>query len=388
MDQKFKYLLFFILFICLFIILFCFLYNNFESMIDLNKNNIFWSRNPCNFVMNETLSDVLKLHNITENSSKWSLFFPCSYDHINDELNKMPVRSNAKYFIIHNADLLTAKDLLWSHVYDYHGADKTKTFMPSSYVLYNDHDIKKIDSDFDPSKIYIMKKNIQRQEGLKITNNKQDIINGKSNGYVIAQELLQNPYIIDGRKTNMRFYMLVVCNHNDYNVYVYNNGFMYYTKSNFEKNNMTTDVNITTGYIDRSVYDKNPLSHHDLRNYLDNPNRKNLSTTEKHVRTQGLLISEIYFNNIYSLLHNIMISYKGKLNGLPKFYNSTMFQLFGVDIAVNDELQPMIMEINKGPDMNAKDKRDSDIKHSVLNDVLKTVNVISNDNQNGFIKIL
>jgi len=110
-----------------------------------------------------------------------------------------------------------------------------------------------------------MKKNIQRQEGLKISNSKHEILDGYKNGYVLVQELLQDPYLISGRKTNMRFYVLVVCKANNTDCYVHKDGFMYYTKVPFVKNSLDDAPNITTGYIDRQVYIDNPLTHYDLR---------------------------------------------------------------------------------------------------------------------------
>jgi hypothetical protein len=67
--------------------------------------------------------------------------------------------------------------------------------------------------------------------------------------------------------------------------------------------------------------------------------------------------------------------------------NNLTFQLFGVDIAVNDKLQPMIIEMNKGPDLGTKDERDGNVKKGVLRDMMKIVGAIPNEN-NGFIKIL
>jgi len=48
-----------------------------------------------------------------------------------------------------------------------------------------------------------MKKNIQRQGGLLPTKN---LLHHLTQGYVIAQKLLQDPYLISGRKINCRVY--------------------------------------------------------------------------------------------------------------------------------------------------------------------------------------
>ena len=63
------------------------------------------------------------------------------------------------------------------------------------------------------------------------------------------------------------------------------------------------------------------------------------------------------------------------------------FQLYGVDVAIDSELRPQIMEINKGPDLTAKDERDKRLKINMCKDMLKSVGLVKNDN-NNFINIL
>jgi len=317
----------------------------------------------------------------------WTMYFPCGYDEIDKEIDEMPIKDGAKYFIIDNIDTMTAKEWLWLNVLKHHGYNKAITLMPVSYVLYYNDDLKKFEKEHHISKLYIMKKNIQRQEGLKISKDKKEILDGIKNNYTVVQELLQDPYIIDGRKTNMRFYLLLICKGNDMDAYVYNDGFMYYTRVPFVKGSTDFDVNVTTGYIDRSVYDKNPLTHQDLRKYLDDPNRK-LSTEEINIRTQGLKVSQVCFSRIFHLLREVCMSFIGNINRVKKLQNNVVFQLFGIDVAVNDQLQPMIIEVNKGPDLGAKDPRDRALKEGVAKDIFKLVGAIKSDGQNGFVQIL
>jgi hypothetical protein len=355
--------------------------NTSENFTFPNSKNVSWSRNSCLYIMPKTFEDIFKKHNIKRDDKNWNFYLPCGYDEINKEITSFPIKQDAKYFIVGNADEMVAKEYLWKNVSKYHGMKKALTMMPMSYILYDNNDLKRFDQDYDKNKIYIMKKNIQRQEGLKITRNKDEIMNGyKNGGYVVVQELLQDPYIIDGRKTNMRFYVLVVVIEEHINVYVYDDGFMYYTKDKFVKNSLDVGPNITTGYIERSVYAKNPLTHKDLAVYLDQH--------EKPIEDKP--ISETVFNRIYSLLAEVFSSYVGKLT-TDKLHKNITFQLFGIDIAFNDKFDPVIIEINKGPDMDAKDKRDSELKHKVAEDLLITVGIIDQMNvkrKNGFLKIL
>jgi hypothetical protein len=359
-----------------------------EHMINISHVNVSkWNRNKCDYMMNETLLDELQTHGIEHSAYDWDVYFPCAYDEINKEIEEMPIVKNAKYFIIDNGDSMVAKEWLWKHIVSHYGIAKACNMMPNSYMLYDNIDRARFTKEYDTNKIYILKKNIQRQEGLKISNNKNEILDGYKTGYVVVQELLQDPYTIAGRKTNMRFYVLVVCGNGELNVFVHKDGFMYYTKEPFIKNSLATDPNITTGYIDRQIYIDNPLTHDDMRKYLDNPDRTELLEVEKYIKSQNLKISEVYFSRIYHLIREVFMAFVGKICISTKLSKNVSFQLFGVDIAVNDQLNPMIMEINKGPDLGAKDKKDSDLKHGVIKDTLAILKIIKY-NSPKFIRVL
>ncbi len=64
------------------------------------------------------------------------------------------------------------------------------------------------------------------------------------------------------------------------------------------------------------------------------------------------------------------------------------FQLYGADIAINEHLKPMIMEINKGPDLTAKDSRDKILKETMCKDILKSVGLITPNINNKFLTVL
>jgi hypothetical protein len=358
-----------------------------EHMVSVSplKQKIYWNQNKCDYSLGKTMDNVLKRNNIIKSKDKWQIYFPCGYDEINNELSKMPVREGARYFIIDNSDTISAKEWLWLNVLKHHGYNKTISMLPKSYVLYLPDDIKLFDKEYNSNKIYIMKKNIQRQEGLKITKDKNEIMNGAKNGYTIVQELLENPYLIDGRKINLRFYLLFVCKGNSTDVYAFNDGFMYYTKAQYKSNSLEADVNITTGYIDRKVYEKNPLTHNDFKVYLDKPDRV-LSKEEAVMKGQNLSISQVVFERINRLLRDVCMSFIGNINTMQKFKNNVMFQLFGVDVAIDNQMQAQVIEFNKGPSIDPHDERDGQLKQNVIEDAFK---IVSGDNSsNGYIKIL
>ena len=210
---------------------------------------------------------------------------------------------------------------------------------------------------------------------MKITKDKDEIINGFKDNYVIVQELLQDPYLIGGRKINLRFYTLVVCTSKQISAYVYKDGFMYYTKHPYVNNSLDFWTNVTTGYIDRWVYHINPLTHNDFRKYL-----KDNSVDD-----------DIIFKNIYDLIKDLILCVDIKLCQENDLNFCTTFQLFGVDIALDSELNPKIIECNKGPNLIVNDERDGQLKKRFLvKDIFKILNIIDEKDkeEHDFLQII
>lgn len=272
-------------------------------------------------------------------------------------------RCNYKVFAIHGIDLLANKKIL---------AEKLRgtKYVPTSYSLDNPDDIEQLKRDHKPQNTYILKKNVQRQEGMKITDDLNFIVNDAlKEGFIVCQELLQNPLIVNKRKINLRVYLIVVLTRNVCDFYIYNNGFIYYTPKYFEKNNSDKDVNITTGYIDRSVYAENPLTIQDLYNHL------------------GKTQSQKLHSNIVKCFEKIHSIYKKELVTLNKQTPGIKFVIMGCDIAPDENLDVKIHEINKGPDLSYKDERDKQVKYTLTRDTFGLLGIVKDVNYENFIEI-
>jgi hypothetical protein len=424
-----KTLIWFLIFIMFIILLFLIITNllpdvsQLEHMINVpnidSSETATWARTEsCKYYMDDTTSKVLEISNINKafDHTKAQLIFPCGYNNIDDEIKGLPnvyqqtiSESESipkRIFIIEGADEITAKNYLWKNILNHHGLTKARSMSPNTYLLTDpekDLDLKRLVSDHYPDKLYIMKKNVQRQTGLEITD---DIEKIKRNlgYYVLAQEVVQDSYLVSGRKINLRVYIVVVCHEARSDIYMFNNGFMYYTKKPFVKGDKTPDNHITTGYVERDVYHKNPLTHDDFKKYLDmNENEKyhesndgkKLSDIEKNIKSQGLLVSNVVFDRIEKLIGEIFIAFKGRIcrkisdtGELIPIYKDYSVQIFGADIAINDQLQPQIIEINKGPDLSPKDDRDGSVKIKLVSDVLEVIGIRPKKQDNGLRLVL
>jgi len=364
-----------------------------EEMINIKpiKGQIKWVRNKkCKYKMSKTVQDVINSNHMEKGKGEnWNVHFPCTYNNIDDEIDNIDTSTSAddqRMFIIHNADQISSKSAIWRNLINYYGRDRANNLMPDTYQLFKKEDRDLFNNEFCPNKLYILKKNLQRQTGIEITNDKNKIMNGYKNGYVVVQELLQDPYLVDNRKINMRVYLLIICKDGELEAYVHRDGFMYYTAEYFKKKSLKTGPNITTGYIDRQVYIDNPLTLEDFRKYLDKPSRS-FNNKEKELIKNKQIISEYTFSKINELIKNIVMGVNPSICMNDKIKKNISFQLFGADIALSDTLVPKLMEINKGPDLGAKDIRDSEVKHSVVTDMFKVIKIINDDDHN-FIQVL
>jgi tubulin polyglutamylase TTLL9 len=341
----------------------------------INESKFLYSRRSnCGYYLPECLKNffednkILSKDTVNNKKSKQIIYVPCLYDNTDMEISNMPKTKNNFYMVINKCDIFVGKNHLWNFLEQKY-KEKVTNYLPKSYLPYRPESIAELKKDYKSDKLYIMKKNLQRQEGIKITSSYDDLINNKDQEFIIIQELLQNPFLVNGRKINLRVYVLLVIYNDKSYIYVYDDGFMYYTPEYFKKGSLDISRNITTGYIDRQVYVDNPLTHDDFREYL------------------GQSRSNIIFQNIRNLIRDALQPYQDQLINIQSFPGSTQFQVFGADVAVNEDMSALLMEINKGPDLNYKDERDGKLKKKLLRDIFVTVGVVESDNNNRFILV-
>lgn len=326
--------------------------------------------------INKSLLEIFKNKNIekTLNPDKADIYLACGYTNVEEEYNKLP-QSYKNHFIhaVQGCDKIVAKNMLWVLLKNYYGTNASN-YTPNTYLLRDYNDKLKLlkNSKNNPSDILILKKNIQRQEGLKFILKKDvsisNLNNYSYNQYVIAQDYLDNPFTIHGRKINLRVYLLFIIINNIKYAYLYQNGFVYYTKNTY-KYSIEPDQGVTTGYVDRKIYEQNPLTHLDLKHFLK----------------QNGYNPKLLFDNIKNLVIKVLDAVSPVLNSTKGKVN---YQLFGLDIQPDKNFVVKLIEINKGVSLQYMDKKDGELKKKLQEDIYKTLNIIDdNNNNNDFVLI-
>lgn len=362
------YILFFLI-ICIFVILIK--NNNIENTKNIEKKEILFYK--CNkYVLGKIIKEILLTNNIkrTRNiNDNWLLFLPCTYNNIETEMTKMDDTKNKILFGIKGCDLLVSKNNVWKLLENKYGRSNAKQIMPETWILSNKKQMELFKNNFSEKNMYIMKKNLQRKEGLLLTNNLEEIINNNDKKFRIVQKYMRNTYMINKRKVNLRIYLLIIYKNNKLTSYYYKNGKCIYTNKDYTGSNKLEE-NITSLNLDLNIYEKNPFDLFELVNYMDK---------KKYV---------ILIENIKNNLKKLEIMYRSMISNLNKNNNKNVhFQLFGLDYIFDNDLNVYLLELNKGPDMTSKNDKDYVLKYRIYEDLLNKVGIIRYNKKNMFEKI-
>lgn len=403
-----KFNILFILVIIIFYLLFFF---NKKYKI-LKNNNIHYKNTNTSFIkykkcdykpIQEYYKIVFEKYNmkrINNHMDDWDLYIPCGYNYIEQELLNIKI-SNQHQFIfgIKGCDKICSKNQLWKILENYYGRKKTSTLLPETYIINNPQHIDKFKLNFNKNNTYYLKKNIQRKEGILVTNDynkilhtvyktnntlkqyhsenviqeerkftKNQKLNTLINSFKIIQKGIDNLYLIHKRKVNLRLYIVIVCKNKIKTCYLYKKGKCIYANKIINENKLDKEVHLTSYNLDKQIYSNHPETLEQLKGYMKEKNYN------------------ILYKNILELFKEVFEGFENEICNNKKLNNLTTFQLFGCDIIFNKNLHPYLLEFNKGPSMKFVTKVDKEMKLKLIEDVFKIVDLIK-EKTNAFIQI-
>jgi len=332
-------------------------------------------------MLGKILKNVFDNNNISQSNTDWDIYIPCGYNDIESELKQIIIKdsmSNKYIFGLNGCDTIVSKNKIWESLVKCFGRKDASKLMPESYILDDPDEMDYFAKTFNPQEnaIYILKKNVQRKEGLKLTRDYNEIIKGAKDNYRVVQKYITDLYLINQRKINLRIYLLIVIKDNTVNFYLCRKGKCIYTNKKYNDNDLDFESNITSYHLDMDVYNKNPRNFDELREYIDNESGKNKG--------------DYLFNKIELLMKKISLCLSKNLYQSKNIKGTVSFQLFGTDVIFDSKLNPFLLEMNKGPDMTPRDRTDEEMKNLVQTDMFRTVGILGgggSGEENSFYKI-
>lgn len=162
-----------------------------------------------------------------------------------------------------------------------------------------------------------------------------------------AQKYIPNPLLIDGKKFDLRLYVLVL-SYQPLVCYAYRGGFARFSKSKFTMKDFDPMIHLTNVAIQGN---DTKLDVSDIR--------KKLEAMHGAEKTNKL------FNEIISLFLNTLQS-----AAKPIIQDQHCFELYGYDVLIDDNMKPWLLEINASPSMQASSLQDYDFKYTMIGETV------------------
>jgi hypothetical protein len=312
------------------------------------------------------LSGIFQNHKINFQKIGFDLYMPCGYNTIESQMAEN-IFYGKYIFGLSGCDRIVSKNSIWQILETTYGRKFASYIMPETFILNNQQQLEMAFSEIEKGKNMICKKNLQRKLGLKFAGNKKELIECIKEDFKIAQRFMKKTLTIKGRKMNIRIYYVIKKEGDKLTFYLHKNGKILYTNKK-TGGEISFDTHITSYNMDSNIYENEAMPHSidDLRRFLGREKSNAIwSKIEEKMAFLSRAIAHVFYDNMH--------------------YDKICFQLFGVDVIVEENGEPFILEINKGPDMIPKCKQDETLKRIVYEDTMRIGGVIGwKFRKNGF----
>ncbi|XP_064610571.1 probable tubulin polyglutamylase TTLL9 [Liolophura sinensis] len=336
--------------------------------------------------LQNTILDVLKerpgWQEVT-GEGDWD-FFWCDREWLKDNYDSTYLQEHQKILHFRNHYELTRKNLMVKNLKRMKKQVEREVgkaegqifdFFPTTFELPSEYHIFVEEFKKQPGLTWIMKPAAKSQgKGIFLFRKLRDITEWKKGEYqpqpdpnqqlpetYVVQRYLERPYLIGGRKFDIRIYALVM-SFMPLKVWLYRSGFARFSNTRFSLDSIEDAyVHLTNVAIQKTAPDYDPekgckWSTQQLRQYL----------TAKH----GLPAVKTLFKQV----DNIIIK---SLQSVQKLIinDKHCFEMYGYDILLDSDLKPWLIEINASPSLTASGKEDYQLKYGLLTDVINILDL-------------
>uniref|UniRef100_A0A915CFM9 Tubulin--tyrosine ligase-like protein 5 n=1 Tax=Parascaris univalens TaxID=6257 RepID=A0A915CFM9_PARUN len=233
----------------------------------------------------------------------------------------------------------------------------------------------------DYKKAFIMKPVASsRGNGIIITSTPIDI---PLKSEMIISRYISNPYLIDGRKFDLRIYVLVTSFH-PLTAYIYNEGLTRFASQLYPNNPIT----FTQPLAHLTNYSLNKLSDKFIRNeraeHEDSGHKWTLGALLRKLRSMGVDI-RLLMVRIEDIILKTLLSVQGRIAAVSRnllTHPRCCFELFGFDVLIDSYLKPWLLEVNLSPSLTCDSPLDLQLKSALICDVLTLADMPVIDRRN------
>ncbi|NXC76350.1 TTLL4 polyglutamylase, partial [Anhinga anhinga] len=187
---------------------------------------------------------------------------------------------------------------------------------------------------------------------------------------LLVQRYLHKPYLIGGKKFDLRIYVYVTC-YDPLRVYLFKDGLVRFASCKYSSS-MKSLSNKFMHLTNYSVNKKNT----DYKSNSDETACQGHKWALKalwNYLTQKGVNSEAIWEKIKDIVIKTIIASEPYVNSLVKMYVRRPYcchELFGFDIMLDENLKPWILEVNISPSLHSNSPLDVSIKGQMIRDLL------------------
>ncbi|KAG8524134.1 putative tubulin polyglutamylase TTLL9 [Galemys pyrenaicus] len=195
----------------------------------------------------------------------------------------------------------------------------------------------------------------------------------------VAQRYIENPYLIGGRKFDLRVYVLVM-SYIPLRAWLYRDGFARFSNTRFTLSSIDDQyVHLTNVAVQKTSPDYHPKK-------VREPVLPSMGAAFwDHIRGCKWMLQRFRqylaskhgpkaVETLFSDMDNIFVK---SLQSVQKVIISDKhcFELYGYDILIDQDLKPWLLEVNASPSLTASSQEDYELKTCLLEDTLHVVDM-------------
>ena len=232
---------------------------------------------------------------------------------------------------------------------------------------------------YNKDNVWLLKPNLSfGGKGIKILRNFTDI---KEN-YIITK-YLTNPHIIKQVKYDMRFHGLIT-SVKPFILYLYDEGLARLATEKYDYNNQINIFSFLTN-MHINLKNKKKFIYPQNNSNIEDSHFWNLETLKKYLAKNNINYDIIY-NQVKDIFIKMMFTVRQKIIKSIEEYglsNSNFYHLIGLDIILDENLKPYLLEANRKPGF--RDDNDAE-KGFTFNLIIDTINLVGIKRINSKIK--
>lgn len=180
----------------------------------------------------------------------------------------------------------------------------------------------------------------------------------------IAQRYVDNPYLVGGRKFDLRLYVLVT-SYSPLVVWQYDSGFARFSFRRYASARDNTSGNLAMHLTNVAIqkkmedYDKRVGCKWDLRSLK-------LYMVSRHGQDA---VDELFYDIQCVITRSLLAVQKTIVQ------DRHCFEMYGYDVLIDDNLKPWLLEVNASPSLSADTASDANLKRRLLSEMLDVIDL-------------